>query len=332
MQEPKVDLRNPAPSGLTDAPVKDGEVPAAVAGDAWWSTAEFQEAQSYTVKPGGVWHYENPYRALDFRSKYINVIDGLRKSWRPPACDCRRLKVWVYGGSTAWGIGQRDDHTIPSELARVAHEHGMTIDVDNRGLPGDHHWIEAERLAYDLTIEPPPDLVVFYDGVNDRWWERGLHDRIFDEIWIQSGRSQGRPPRGRTGSRIMPPPTLDSQGLQLTAEGVRRWDLARKMSKATSKATGVPVRYIWQPERYSRPFEPTEPHFDTRHENDARKASQFAEENLAPDVIDLTRALDRTKGPIYTDDAHHNERGARVIAEAMFAALQDDLRAIEAKA
>ena len=75
----------------------------------------------------------------------------------------------MYGGSTTYGLNQRDDHTIASELARVAHEHGVTIDIDNRGALGHLHWMEAERFAWDLTIEAPPDMVIFYDGVNEGW-------------------------------------------------------------------------------------------------------------------------------------------------------------------
>jgi lysophospholipase L1-like esterase len=231
----------------------------------------------------------------------------------------------MYGGSTTWGVSQRDDHTIASELARVAVERGITLDVQNRGLPGFHHWLEAERLAWDLTTNPRPDLVIFYDGVNDRFWQPGLSDPIFDALWDQSGRTEGDPPQGPAGSRVAGPPEPRFGGLLQTEEGVRRYDQAREMSRATAAAAGVPVRYVWQPERYSRDFVASEPHFDTGHENDARRGSQFAWERLADDVIDLHDALTGNTDPIYTDDVHHNELGARLIAEALFERLRPDL-------
>ena len=324
--DPEVVLDYPAPDGLTDAPTPDGATPAALADSPWWNTPEYQDAEGHATDLLAGWRFENPYRMLDVRSRYINVVDGIRTSWTPPPCNCRRLTVWMYGGSTTWGISQRDDHTIASELARVAHENGITVDVQNRGLPGFHHWLEAERFAWDLTTNPRPDLVVFYDGVNDRFWQPALADPIFANLWDRSGRSEGEDPAGPAGSEVSGPPEPRYGGLLQTEEGVRRYDRAREMSRATATATGVPVRYVWQPERYSRPFVGSEPHFDTGHENDARRGSQFAWERLAPDVIDLHDALKGNSDPIYTDDVHHNEVGARLIAEALYDRIAPDLR------
>ena len=62
-----------------------------------------------------------------------HVVDGRRATWRPAVTPgCRPAKVWMFGGSTAFGQGQRDDHTIASELARVAWEDGIAVDVTKR--------------------------------------------------------------------------------------------------------------------------------------------------------------------------------------------------------
>ena len=103
---------------------------AATADDPYWSSPEYKEAVGSILNQLTVWRHENPYRFLDVSSKYINIRNGIRTSWSPPACSCRRIKVWIYGGSTTWGIDQRDDHTIPSELARAAFENGLTVDVE----------------------------------------------------------------------------------------------------------------------------------------------------------------------------------------------------------
>lgn len=325
-EELRIDPGEEAPPGLEEDYLDPGEVPAAVADDAWWRSMEYAGAQDFLMRAEDAWRFESPFRALDFRSRYLNVVDGIRQSWTPPPCECRRLTVWVYGGSTLWGIDQRDGHTIPSELARIAHENGLTVDVHNRGLPGLHHWLEAERFAWDLTAWPAPDLVVFYDGVNDRWSEMALKDGIFDAFWDNTHRSDPPPPEGPPGSRLRP----QGDGLEPveapTVRGKERYDLTREMSSATAAQHGVPVRYFWQPDRYSRAFEPSEPHFDTASENDARLGNNALSAALMDDVVDLSDVLDGVRGPIFTDDVHHNERGARLIARAIFDHLEDDLR------
>jgi hypothetical protein len=48
---------------------------------------------------------------------------------------------------------------------------------------------------------------------------------------------------------------------------------------------------------------------------------------LHEDVIDLTDALDDEPSPVFYDATHTNERGARVVAEAIYGHIEDDLRA-----
>src|SRR5690606_36132583 len=103
--------------------------------------------------------------------RYINIKDGVRRSWSPPQQPgCRPLRVWFFGGSSLFGEGQRDLHTIPSMVARSAWDDGLPLQVENRGVMGDPHWIASRRFeAVVADAEPAdlPDLVVFYDGANE---------------------------------------------------------------------------------------------------------------------------------------------------------------------
>ncbi|MFM7063514.1 MAG: SGNH/GDSL hydrolase family protein, partial [Actinomycetes bacterium] len=334
--DPDVVLEYPAPEGVEDAPTPEGATPAAMAGSPWWSTPAYQQARDYILNWIVAWRHENPYRFLDASSAYINVVDGLRQTWSPPACDCRRLTVWLYGGSTTWGIGQRDDHTIASELARVAAENGVVLDVQNRGITGFTHWMEAERFAWDLTVNPRPDLVVFYDGVNEIYAGNGANDfRATNEAPVDSAATDNWRNVGRlSGERPAPPSigelldtTDDPLGPVLRArDSVARYDRARAMSRSVALQNDIPVRYFWQPSRYDRPLIPGEPHWTTSEENDMRGVMQEAAASLPADVVNLRNVLAPDATPMFTDDVHHNERGARIVAEAMFAALESDLR------
>ena len=76
-------------------------------------------------------------------------------------------EVWLFGGSTVWGLGQRDDHTIASELARRSEVEGHPIRVVNLGQPGYTAWQQALLFEQHLAVSPPPDLAVFLQGVDD---------------------------------------------------------------------------------------------------------------------------------------------------------------------
>ena len=275
-------------------------------------------------RANNAWRPVNPYRLLDFSSRYLNIVDGSRLSWQPPECDCRRLRVWVYGGSTTYGLNQRDEHTIASEIARVADEHGVTLDVSNRGEMGHLHWMEAERFAWDLTFEEPPDMVIFYDGVNDGWAAstlnivgagdiRPMRDPTTFDLWQDTGRSGGRLPEGPPGSSFIGTRTdVDLPPGTLERVMVERYNRARTLSRTAAEAHRVAVRYVWQPTRYSRPLVLSEPHMDGSSENAARATEQYVRTLLPDDVIDVVDALRGSDKPMFTDDVHHNEAaGAR---------------------
>jgi len=91
------------------------------------------------------------------------------------------------------------------------------------------------------------------------------------------------------------------------------------------------VRYFWQPSRYDRPLIPGEPHWSTWQENDMRRMMQVAADSLPSDVVNLREVLAGDTTPMFTDDVHHNEKGARIVAEAMFRELEPQLRALGAR-
>jgi lysophospholipase L1-like esterase len=82
--------------------------------------------------------------------------------------------VWFFGASALFGDGQRDDHTIPSEFARLAEADGIALEVRNYGRPGIAMWQELELFQQLVASGQQPDLVVFYDGFNDLAWQMNL--------------------------------------------------------------------------------------------------------------------------------------------------------------
>lgn len=310
------------------------EVPAAYADAAWWP--EYRATTKWILDRGFNGLDEPPFR--DVRSRHINITDGVRRSWTPPECSCRRIRIAMFGGSTTFGMGQRDEHTIASELAKVAWEHGYALDVENRGVPADIHWSEARRFAWRASGTDRPDLAIFYDGVNDLGAEARSDDgsgqpvdtpvRDVDEA---SRRYRSllatlfgtRPPPGARFVDAEPGPN-DRSAAEVGRAAVRRYERARLLSRAVATESGIPVRWFWQPAKSDRGHvagEPENEGFDWSVE--LREAARRA---LPDEVIDLSDALDEVEGPVFYDDSHHNEVGARAIAERMYEALADDIR------
>ena len=113
------------------------------------------------------WHPFVYWRAGPFQGKYVQIDEhGLRRT-TSQADRATALKVFLFGGSTMFGAGSRDEHTIASELASQLSATGQDVNVVNYGQNG---YVSAQEcLTLELACQAGqiPDVVIFYDGVND---------------------------------------------------------------------------------------------------------------------------------------------------------------------
>ena len=105
---------------------------------------------------------------------------------------------------------------------------------------------------------------------------------------------------------------------------------SRLMSAASARAYDVAAAWFWQPSRVSRPFVAGEYGDDSAADEHSRQTYAAATEAATSDgsVTDLSDVLDPYRQPLFTDDVHHNEEAARIIADAMYDLLEAQLRAI----
>ena len=103
----------------------------------------------------------------DYQGNYINIADRARKTYTAAGVGDDATSVYMFGGSTMWGYGQRDLYTIPSQVARLAEEDGVPVRVTNYGQVASGIWQELVLLQQLLTEGHVPDVAVFYDGAND---------------------------------------------------------------------------------------------------------------------------------------------------------------------
>ncbi len=320
------------PSAPTD------EIPPAMKRSAWYP--KYREDIGWMINQATAFKPLAPVRLVDVRSEYVNVADSSRKTWTPPSCSCTRLTVWLYGGSTAFGLDQRDEYTIASYLARDAAEDGLILDVVNKGVLGDMHWQEAQRFQWDLSNTEPPDLVVFYDGVNEIWGTSALENQrlgdsrqpyepLTEEMWAgilrTAADTAGEAPEGVSIVDVTKGSTGDALGLgQLVAT---RYLRSLKMSADVAAANDVPIAWFWQPTRVSRPPIKGEVNGSTKGDDYAREVYDTASARVraSDEVTDLSDVLDDNDDPLFTDDVHHNEAASRIIAENMYRSLRPQL-------
>ena len=276
-------------------------------------------------------------RFADYRSTTVNVSDGRRRTYTPADPE---LTVWFFGGSTMFGIGQRDDHTIPSVVAKAAEADGIRIRALNFGFPGYVNWQGTERFEQAITSGlPKPDLVVFYDGVND--WGLGSYrvdmgEREVGSITRLPLDDDERKTVFEQAGQPEPMPWSDEREdieIDLTADQYRRGaDIARRLGRHFD----IPIVHVWQPSPFAKKRNPVDAplwkrvDFDPDHLPGSTRHYQLIEERSGVDPIDLTKVLDDVDEPVFFDSSHTNELGARIIGRALYEQLRPALEKAEA--
>ncbi|MDP6632289.1 MAG: SGNH/GDSL hydrolase family protein [Dehalococcoidales bacterium] len=150
------------------------------AGQYWEEIGEFSLTSVY--KPFVGWKY-GPYHG-----EYINVnSEGVRTTWRPGETPGELAEtLYVFGGSTVWGYGARDDHTIPSYLYKLLDSSDYDVEVHNYGEWAYTITQETVYLALLLKEGHRPDYVIFYGGANEVYaaYQSGVPDAHYDQLRI----------------------------------------------------------------------------------------------------------------------------------------------------
>lgn len=151
----------PAPAEVIDARVTlDVYAANDWAADYW---AEFlRAAPRLDYQPFVLW------KTSSFEGETINVDEaGIRMT---PGVECVEgaYRVFAFGGSTMWGVGAPDWGTIPAYLqTELVARRQEPVCVVNFGETAFVSTQEVIRLMMQLQAGNVPDMVIFYDGIND---------------------------------------------------------------------------------------------------------------------------------------------------------------------
>ncbi len=304
---------------------------------------EFRRSDALRWRPYVYW------RKKPYRGEYINVdSSGLRITPGPTSSgrgSGRALKIFMFGGSTLWGTGARDAFTIPAMVASDLRRSGLSVEVSNFGQSGYVSTQSLVALLLELRAGRRPDVVVFYDGINDTFsafaqQRPGLpqneQNRTADFNLSQASLA-------RLGRLLLRDVADRSATVQLTKRVLRRsagGDSLWRPSNPDSLATLVVTTYLsnlevlralsehyhftplayWQPTIFQKPML-------TKYEQVERgkvpQLARFFEQTYASlasrahggAVRDLSRVFSTRREPVYVDWMHLGETGNGLIAQ-----------------
>lgn len=303
---------------------------------------EFRSARRLRWEPYAYW------RRAPFSGEHINVDErGHRHTWQPDQPG-KEAAIWMFGGSTVWGSGARDEYTIPSALARQLADAGVAIRVVNLGERG---WVRGQALAYLqrlLQSGEKPALVVFYDGANDVFADavqnaagapqnesnRQLEFRSATNIiqWMKAGLNQLEGFKKLVAAQ--PPSVSAAEQEKLAQSIIVRYQQQAAQLQSLADAHGFKAVVAWQPVIFSRhgasDFERDVIASSLRQHRDIHllATKTLKASNLAghPDFVDLSGVLDQTQEPVYMDFCHVSEAANDVIAQALAQKILPRLR------
>jgi lysophospholipase L1-like esterase len=295
------------------------------------------------------------WRRAPFSGQTITIDAAGRRVVPESRCGDGAFTLFTFGGSTQWGFGAPDPLTIPAFLGRGLEERlGRGVCVVNFA---ESAWVSNQgliALALELEAGGRPDLVLFYDGVNDvmaahQSGRAGLHQNL-SEVRARFDGSPSSSPSWLDNLRIVtlvrrlvqgPPaprssPAEDMTALAAEVEGhylgtvglVRSWGASH----------GFETVFFWQPyllvgEKTLTAEEQALLHsldYALALPDDLRRlvAETWAGVGRAaaddPDLYDLSGVFDASTEPLWIDTwGHVTPEGNRLVAEAMLGALEE---------
>lgn len=295
--------------------------------------AEEQSAFFQLHVPNALTQYEMP----EFSGTLLNTSNGERRTYRPRECACPTFDVWLLGGSGAFGIGQRDHYTIASWIARLGESKGINLRVHNLAM---YAWVLAQEVArveqeIAATAESP-DLVVFLDGFNDSFASVQLalsRGAIPDGPTAISGEEQQRfEDIVRQGDGALARAIDEFGGPRVLVNAtVRRYRDYHDRIRSVLATRGIESAFFFQPDAFNSDLQSTDltsvkPWLSpVDRQSFDRVLGGTAVELEKDGVVNLRGVAAEYRKPVFFDEVHMSEPGARLVAEAIFRHVEPSL-------
>jgi hypothetical protein len=292
-------------------------------------------------------------RLHPLHGRYVNVEEGgFRRVWGqgPWPLDRSALNIFLFGGSTTFGLSLDDDQTIPSSLQQRTRAASQRLNVYNFGRPG---YTSTQELLLYLSLlrdGSVPNAAVFIDGLNEcqEWTSTPPSGAHWPDEYVYSAienakRNQGvymlplqALPMAGLASSIAERFGLDqrneTQGVPSDVQGfiLNRWLKNKKVIEVLSRGYEVNVSFVWQPvaaykydlRYYKFPHKllQDEAYVPTVYSAIEKMARQGM---LGEDFLNLAEMQKDKKESLYIDPWHYNEAFSREIASQIYLYLRN---------
>jgi lysophospholipase L1-like esterase len=203
--------------------------------------------------------------------RFVNVDPaGFRRSvdqgpWPP---DGRNLNVFVFGGSTTFGYGVADEHTIASYLQpRLDPADGHVARVYNFGHSG--YYSTQERILFERLVVAGrrPDVAIFIDGLNDfaavddapitatrlEYGFRTTDESVLRTAFLALPLTTTVLHAGRNLGLVAPPITIETHAppayddVEYVGSVLERYQRSKRAIEGIGAAYGIRTVFVWQP-------------------------------------------------------------------------------------
>lgn len=328
-----------------------------------WAREYWKEEKSRWETQHGSYEPFRVWGVAPWHSEYINTDESSAGTWRrtvnvagSPCEKQKHVEIWMFGGSTLYGTGVPDFATLPSYLSRDLNAAGVgCVTVRNFGAEGYVTNQEVIALMEQLKAGRHPDLVIFYDGVNDAYAGAvspgvpGAHMSLGNIRARVEGSLAGRLDFLRNSSALQLAMLAVNSVRRVDAfEGRRRetnskvaatldnYEANLHLAQTLGEAYGFRVLSFWQPALVygHKPLAP----FEMRIAGNQSLSKPFhilnavyaqAERRAEDrgDFVFLGRIFDSTNDPLYVDKwMHLAPEGNEFVAGAMARYVEDNLR------
>lgn len=330
-------------------PVAETRVQADCYQNAGWVEAYYKEFSSCSASRWEPYVY---WQRKPFTGTYINVNEqGYRQTITKPhplSKSNLAIKLFFFGGSSMWGSGVRDTHTLPSLTGNELVKKGFNPDITNFGESGFVSTQEVIKLMAELKQGNIPDVVVFYDGANDIFssyqsGEAGIPQNEYNRekefntlkekkkslsVFFLSLRSLATIQfiTSRLGSLQSSMP--DQAGIDLdllSDETVRQYNENIRLVNALAKEYGFQAFFYWQPTLFDKSFLTDYEQAELEKAVNLRPFLTAVNDLLFMDDLlyenirfnNLGTIFQDFREPLYIDWCHVGERGNELIAKRL---------------
>lgn len=304
------------------------------------------------------------WKTREFQGEFINIDkNGVRKTFNPTDQITEKDSIYMFGGSTIWGEGARDDYTIPSYLSKFLNRQQLNLMVKNYGERGYLSNQSILRLTILLKNGRRPQMVIFYEGVNDvvvaavngktgvikfprvanyiaqkrlsplkqiAWFGA---DMLNDHFMIYKAIKKISAFLFQTGQIDNFLKDYDEQKLKQLSQDIASYYLkSLQFVDRLSKAYGFKYKFFWQPVIYTKNYLTEEERSVDNMLNQEKFKKLYLHTNKEidrlnfPNLYNLSQVLNDKKMTLYKDFCHLSEEGNEIVAAAIFKIISKEFQ------